>query len=127
MSLRCDLGELITAMVTPMDETRAVDYACVEKLAKHLIEQKNDAIVIAGTTGENPTLTHEEEQEVLYCVKSTVSGQCKVIMGAGSNSTQTAIASSKKAQELGKERQSLTAVVINNCLFSQRIFKYCSS
>ena len=60
MTIRCDLGELITAMVTPMNETRAIDYASVEKLARHLLEQKNDAIVIAGTTGENPTLTHEE-------------------------------------------------------------------
>ena len=63
MSLRCDLGEVITAMVTPMDDTRAIDYASVEKLSKHLLEQKTDAIVVSGTTGESPTLTHEEEYE----------------------------------------------------------------
>ena len=103
MSLRCDLGELITAMVTPMDETRAVDYESVEKVAKYLVEQKTDAIVVAGTTGESPTLTHEEEYELLHCVKATVSGDCKVIMGAGSNCTETAIRSSKKAQELGAD------------------------
>lgn len=103
MTLRCDLGELITAMVTPMDETRAVDYACVEKVSKHLLEQQTDAIVVTGTTGESPTLTHDEEYEILHCVKATVSGQCKVIMGAGSNCTETAIRSSKKAQELGAD------------------------
>lgn len=103
MTLRCDLGEVITAMVTPFDKDRNVDYKSLEKVSKHLIEQKTDAIVVAGTTGESPTLTHEEEQEILYCVKSTVSGQCKVIMGAGSNSTETAIASSRKAQELGAD------------------------
>ena len=65
MTLRCDLGEVITAMVTPMDETRAVDYAGVEKVSKHLLEQQTDAIVVAGTTGESPTLTHEEEYEIL--------------------------------------------------------------
>lgn len=103
MSLRCDLGELITAMVTPMDKEKAVDYASVEKVSKHLLEQSTDAIVVAGTTGESPTLTHEEEYEILHCVKATVSGECKVIMGAGSNSTDTAIRSSKKAQELGAD------------------------
>jgi len=103
MSLRCDLGEVITAMVTPMDETKAIDYASVENVSRHLIEQQTDAIVVAGTTGESPTLTHEEEYEILHCVKATVSGQCKVIMGAGSNSTETAIRSSKKAQELGAD------------------------
>ena len=103
MSLRYDLGELITAMVTPMDETRGIDYEGVEKVSKHLLKQGTDAIVLAGSTGENPTLTHEEEYEILHCVKATVSGQCKVIMGAGSNSTDTAIRSSKKAQELGAD------------------------
>ena len=103
MTLRYDAGELITAMVTPMDETRAVDYESVEKITRHLLEQQTDAIVVAGTTGESPTLTHDEEYEVLHCVKATVSGECKVIMGAGSNCTETAIRSSKKAQELGAD------------------------
>ena len=102
-TLRCDLGEVITAMVTPMDKDKSVDYKSLEKLCAHLLEQKTDGIVLSGTTGECPTLTHEEEQEILYCVKSAVSGQCKVIMGAGSNSTQTAVQSSKKAQELGAD------------------------
>ncbi len=103
MTLRYDAGELITAMVTPMDSDRAVDYEGVEKVSRHLLEQKTDAIVVAGTTGESPTLTHEEEYEVLHCVKATVNGDCKVIMGAGSNCTDTAIRSSKKAQELGAD------------------------
>ena len=103
MTLRCDLGELITAMVTPMDESRAVDYESVEKVSKHLLEQQTDGIVVVGTTGESPTLEHEEEYEILHCVKATVSGQCNVIMGTGSNSTETAVRSSKKAQELGAD------------------------
>ncbi len=103
MALRCDLGEVVTAMVTPFDNERAVDYKALEKVSKHLLNQKTDAIVVAGTTGESPTLTFDEEYEMLYCVKSTTSGQCKVIMGAGSNCTHTAITSSKKAQELGAD------------------------
>lgn len=103
MALRCDLGEVITAMVTPMDKNRNVDYKSLEAVAKHLISQKSDGIVVAGTTGESPTLTHEEEYEILYCVKAATNNQCKIIMGAGSNSTDTAIKSSKKAQELGAD------------------------
>lgn len=103
MTLRCDLGELITAMVTPFDKERNVDYDSLQKITRHLLEQKTDAIVVAGTTGESPTLTHEEEQEILLCVKSTLSGRAKVIMGAGSNCTQTAVRSSINAQESGAD------------------------
>ncbi len=103
MAPRYDAGELITAMVTPFDKTRAVDYQALERITSHLIEQESDAVVVSGTTGENPTLTLEEEQEILLCVKSKASGQCKVIMNSGSNSTETAIKSSKKAQELGAD------------------------
>ncbi|MBR1617053.1 4-hydroxy-tetrahydrodipicolinate synthase [bacterium] len=101
--LRCDLGEVITAMVTPFDSKREVDYRSLENLIRHLIEQKSDAIVLSGTTGECPTLTFEEEEEILLCAKSVSAGQCKIIMGAGSNSTQTAIDSSKKAQDMGAD------------------------
>lgn len=103
MALRCDLGELITAMVTPFDKEKNVDYDGVQKITRHLLDQNTDAIVVAGTTGESPTLTHEEELEILLCVKSTLSGRAKVIMGAGSNSTDTAVKSSIKAQESGAD------------------------
>ena len=61
MVLRFDAGEVITAMVTPMDAKREIDYNAVEILAKHLINNGSDAVLVAGTTGESPTLTHEEE------------------------------------------------------------------
>ncbi len=103
MTLRYDAGEVITAMVTPFNEKREIDFSAVEKLAKHLINTSSDTILVAGTTGESPTLTHSEEYELLYAVKGVVSGAAKVIMGAGSNCTRTAIESSKKAQELGAD------------------------
>lgn len=103
MTLRYDAGEVITAMVTPFNEKREIDFPAVEKLAKHLVDTGSDAILVAGTTGESPTLTHEEEYELLYAVKGVVSGSAKVIMGAGSNCTRTAIDSSKKAAEIGAD------------------------
>ncbi len=103
MTLRYDAGEVITAMVTPLNEKREVDFSGLDKLIDHLINSSSDAILVAGTTGESPTLTHEEEYEILYSTKSRVSGARKIIMGAGSNSTKTAVESSKKAQEIGAD------------------------
>ncbi len=103
MQLRYDAGEIVTAMVTPFNKDREVDFKAVERLAAHLVENRSDAILVSGTTGESPTLTHAEEIEVLKCVKSTVGNSCKVIMGTGSNSTITAIETTKKAAAAGAD------------------------
>ena len=103
MAIRYDAGEVITAMVTPFNEKREIDYPAVEKLARHLADNGSDAILVAGTTGESPTLTHDEEYELLYAVKGTVSGDAKIIMGAGSNSTRTAVDVAKKVETLGAD------------------------
>ena len=83
MAVRYDAGELITAMVTPFKENGDVDYDSLEKLVNHLINNGSDAILVAGTTGECPTLTHEEEWEVLKFVLKAVDGRVKVVMGTG--------------------------------------------
>ena len=99
MALRYDAGEVITAMVTPFNSKREIDYDKAEALAKHLITNGTDAILVAGTTGEGPTLTHEEEFELLSTVKRAVANKAKVIMNAGSNSTDTAVMAAKWAQK----------------------------
>ena len=63
--MRYDAGEVITAMVTPFNSKREVDYEKVEQLAYQLINTGSDAVLVTGTTGESPTLTHEEEIEIL--------------------------------------------------------------
>lgn len=109
MSKRYDAGELITAMVTPFNKDREVDYDRVEDVAKHLVNNGSDAIIIAGTTGESPTLTHEEEIEILSTVKRAVANKAKVIFGAGSNSTETAVKMSKLAEK--EEADAILSVV----------------
>ncbi|MDR1168173.1 MAG: 4-hydroxy-tetrahydrodipicolinate synthase [Heliobacteriaceae bacterium] len=99
MAYRYDAGEVITAMVTPFDSKGAVDYGAAEALAKHLINNDTDTILVAGTTGESPTLTHEEEIELLSTVKRAVANRAKVIMNTGSNSTETAINTTKLAKK----------------------------
>lgn len=103
MSIRYDLGEVITAMVTPFDENLQVDYVALEKLVEHLINNGSDAILVAGTTGESPTLTHEEELEILAFVKQKANGRVKILMGASSNSTQTAVETSQKVETAGAD------------------------
>lgn len=103
MTMRYNAGEIITAMITPMTSERKVDYKALEKLVHHLIETGTDSILIAGTTGESPTLTHDEEVEIFKFVKTQVAGKCKLIMGAGSNCTQTAVMATKNAQEAGAD------------------------
>ena len=101
--MRYDAGEVITAMVTPFNEKREVDYEKVEALAHQLVNTGSDAVLVTGTTGESPTLTFEEEIEILASAKRAVRNQGKVIMGAGSNSTDTAVKVAKAAQKEGAD------------------------
>lgn len=101
--MRYDAGEVITAMVTPFNAKREVDYDKVEELAAYLTENGSDAVLVTGTTGEAPTLTYEEEVEILCSAKRAVSNKGKVIMGTGSNSTETAVITAKKAEKEGAD------------------------
>lgn len=88
-SLGPRFGEVITAMVTPFDDTGAVDVPAAQALARWLVDQGNDALVVAGTTGEASTLTDEEQIDLIKAVAEAVT--VPVIAGAGSNDTRHAI------------------------------------
>lgn len=94
-------GPVITAIVTPFKADGSVDYPQFEKLAAKLCQEGSDGVVVHGTTGESPTLTHEEEYELYRIAVKALKGRGKVIAGTGSNSTATAIASTKKAELMG--------------------------
>ncbi len=78
-------GAVVTAMITPFDGDGKLDLAEAGRLAKWLVAQGNQGLVIAGTTGESPTLTHEEQGELFQAVRDAVT--VPVIAGVGSNST----------------------------------------
>lgn len=101
--MRYDAGEVITAMVTPFNDKREVDYEKVESLAYHLINTGSDAILVTGTTGEAPTLTFDEEIEILSSAKRAAGTSGKVIMGTGSNCTETAVFTAKRAAKEGAD------------------------
>src|SRR5208283_1461148 len=97
-----ELGRLITAMVTPFDNKGEVDYDQAKKLALALLKSGSEGLVLAGTTGESPTLLHEEEEITLFKeVKKAVGNKGSIIANTGSNSTAEAVLSTKDAEKLG--------------------------
>ena len=96
-----DFGMVLTAMVTPFKPDGSMDYKRAAELANYLVENGSDGIVVHGTTGESPTLTHEEEYELYRVVKKAVGGKTKIIAGTGSNSTATSVKSTKEAEKIG--------------------------
>lgn len=94
-------GQILTAMVTPFKDDLSIDYEATERVVNHLIKTGTETIVVAGTTGESPTLTHEEERELCKFVQKIVGGKTKIILGAGSNSTFTAIEATREASNIG--------------------------
>ena len=103
MTIKFNAGEVITAMVTPFTKDGNVDYDKAGELASYLIDNGTDSILVAATTGDCPTLSHDEESELLSTVKRAVRNECKVIMSAGSNSTQEAIKYAKTAEKEGAD------------------------
>ena len=100
---RFDAGEVITAMVTPFTKDGNVDYDKAGELARYLIDNGSDSLLITATTGECPTLTNVEEIELLSTVKRAVKNEAKIIMGAGSNSTSEAVKYAKMAEKEGAD------------------------
>jgi 4-hydroxy-tetrahydrodipicolinate synthase len=94
-------GHVVTAMVTPFDAGGEVDYAKAATLARRLIEDGNDALVVAGTTGESPTLSDEEKIGLFRAVKDAVGDRGKVIAGTGTYDTAHSIHLSQEAHRAG--------------------------
>ncbi|MBE3596070.1 MAG: 4-hydroxy-tetrahydrodipicolinate synthase [Hydrogenibacillus sp.] len=94
-------GRLITAMVTPFKPDLSIDWAAVDRLVDHLIAHGSEGIVVAGTTGESPTLSHEEKLALFERVKARANGRAQVIAGTGTNDTATTIALTKEAEAIG--------------------------
>ncbi len=93
-------GSLV-ALVTPMDAAGAVDYSAVDELIDWHVEAGTSALVVAGTTGESATLTHDEHAELIHYVAGQASGRIPVVAGTGSNSTAQTIALSKAVADAG--------------------------
>ncbi len=92
----------MVALITPFQDGE-VDYQTLEELVDFQLESGIDAIVPVGTTGECPTLSHDEHKKVIECVVKAASGRVPVIAGAGSNSTEEAIELTAYAKKVGAD------------------------
>jgi 4-hydroxy-tetrahydrodipicolinate synthase len=93
-----ELGRLLTAMVTPFDDKGAVDYAQAKRLAAALLDSGSDGMVIGGTTGETPTLSHDEKLRLFSEVKTAAEGRGVVVAGTGNYNTAESIELSREAE-----------------------------
>ncbi len=94
---------MLTAMVTPFHEDGGVDEAGVRRLARHLIEHGSHGLVIAGTTGEAPTLSDDEKLAVFRAVRDELGDEATLILGTGSNDTLHTVELTKLAAEAGAD------------------------
>lgn len=94
-------GRLLTAMVTPMHEDGSVNFDEAARLARHLAETGSDGIVVAGSTGESPTLTFQEKLDLFRAVRQAVGPQVSVLAGTGTNATQSSIELTRAAEKTG--------------------------
>ncbi|MBI2305123.1 MAG: 4-hydroxy-tetrahydrodipicolinate synthase [Chloroflexi bacterium] len=96
-----ELGRLLTAMVTPFDEGGRVDYPQARRLARALVDSGSHGLVVVGTTGEAPTLTHEEKLRLIGEVKEAVGDKGTVVAGTGSYSTAESLELTREAEAIG--------------------------
>ena len=93
-------GRVLSAMVTPFDDEGALDLNVAAALASWLVEsQRHEGLVLAGTTGESPTLSHDEQGELFRAVRSAV--EVPIIAGVGSNDTKAAVDLTRRAVAAG--------------------------
>ena len=98
-----EFGRLLTAMVTPFAADGSLDYDAAKQLALALIDSGSDGLVVAGTTGESPTLTHDEKLRLFAEVKAAVGGRGAVIAGTGTNNTAESVELTREAERTGAD------------------------
>jgi len=92
---------MLTAMITPFDDERRVDYDRAARLADYLVSHGSDGLVVTGTTGESPTLTDDEKLAMYRTVLDAVGKRAHVVAGTGTYDTQHSIELSAAAAEIG--------------------------
>jgi 4-hydroxy-tetrahydrodipicolinate synthase len=102
-------GKVLTAMVTPFNQNLQVNYQGAQDLALRLVESGSDGVVVAGTTGESPTLSKQEKLGLFKAVVEAVGGKGTVIAGTGSYDTAESIELTKEAERTGVDGVMLVA------------------
>lgn len=108
-----EIRGILTAMATPFDENGGVDTDAARRLAAHLLEHGSHGLVVAGTTGECPTLTDEEEIVLLRAVRAEVGDDVLLVCGTGTNDTRHSCELTKRAAEAGADASLVVAPYYN--------------
>ena len=95
------LGAVLTAIVTPFRDDGSIDFDAFQRLARHLVENGSDGVVVAGTTGESPTLTDDERFDLFRAALEAVGDTHTVVAGTGTYSTAHSVHLTERAHELG--------------------------
>jgi 4-hydroxy-tetrahydrodipicolinate synthase len=103
MTIAAPFGRLTTAMVTPFKKDLSIDWDGVATLAQHLVSTGHDAIVLNGTTGEAPTTSDDEKDQIIKVVKDATGGKVKIIAGAGNNETSHSVEQARRAAKAGAD------------------------
>lgn len=103
MSISAPFGRLTTAMITPFKRDGEIDWAGIEKLAAHLISTGHEGLVLNGTTGEAPTTSDEEKDEIIKVVRKVVGSKINIVAGAGNNETSHSVEQAKRAAKAGAD------------------------
>ncbi len=96
-------GAVVTAMVTPFRADHSLDLDAAQALADHLLEHGSESIVVAGSTGESPTLTHREKADLFQAVAEVAKGKGKVICGTGTYATAETLELTQAAEDAGAD------------------------
>src|SRR5438093_12486403 len=96
-------GAVVTAMATPFRPDGALDLDGAQALAQYLLDHGSESLVVAGSTGEAPTLTHGEKLDLFRAVVEAAKGKGKVIAGTGTYSTAETVELSHEAAEAGAD------------------------
>jgi 4-hydroxy-tetrahydrodipicolinate synthase len=97
------LGRVLTAIVTPFKDDGAVDFEAFQELSRHLVDNGSDGLVVAGTTGESPTLTDEERLDLIRAAVESVGDRATIVAGTGTYSTAHSVHLTEEAHELGAD------------------------
>ena len=100
--INAPFGRMLTAMVTPFKKSGELDWSAAEKIAAHLVATGHDGIVLNGTTGEAPTTSDDEKDELIKVVRKVVGEKIKIIAGAGNNETSHSVEQAKRAAKAGE-------------------------
>src|SRR5712692_9665929 len=95
------LGEVLTAIVTPFRRDGSIDFDRFGGLAAHLVDNGSDGLVVAGTTGESPTLSDDEKLELFAAAVDAVGDRATVVAGTGTYDTRHSAHLTARAHELG--------------------------